>query len=256
MTSSFTEALLLAPSGRLAAAPFLAQSFWDQYPAAVRSVAYFLISGGFFMLLIVLCSLLALSVVLWKAFTLRRRHVVPDDLADVLENAEQSAAQGGAGHLAAASAASDSVLGRISHMALTRNFATQDEASQAVESKAREEVVHLESGVALLEVVITIAPLLGLLGTVKGLVGVFSTLGAGGGIGPDPAQLALGIAEALNTTIAGLAVAVPAVIAHSYFTKKIERLSVRMEVLVGRALAARFGHAPRRHAEPHFATAP
>ncbi|HUE96172.1 MAG TPA: MotA/TolQ/ExbB proton channel family protein [Longimicrobiaceae bacterium] len=254
MTSSFTDASPYFWS--ITSADPVQASFWDQYPEAVRAVAYFLISGGFFMLLIVLCSVLAVSVVLWKVFTLRRRHVVPDDLAGVLESAEAAAAQGESGQLAAASAASDSVLGRISHLALTRNFSSQDEAAQAVESQAREEVVKLESGVALLEVVITIAPLLGLLGTVKGLVGVFSTLGAGGGIGPDPARLALGIAEALNTTIAGLAVAVPAVIAHSYFSKKIERLSVRMEVLVGKALAARFGHAPRRHAEPHFAPNP
>ena len=61
----------------------------------------------------------------------------------------------------------------------------------------------MQIGLAVLEVVITIAPLLGLLGTVSGLVGVFGTFGDAGAEIPDPGLLAAGIAEALNTTIGG-----------------------------------------------------
>ena len=80
----------------------------------------------------------------------------------------------------------------------------------------------------MLEVVITIAPLLGLLGTVSGLVSVFSNLGESA----EHSAIAIGIAEALNTTIAGLAIAVPTVVAHSFFMKKIEKMGVRMEILL------------------------
>jgi biopolymer transport protein ExbB len=213
--------------------PETAASFWDQYPAAVQSVARFFFQGGFFMLLIVLCSLLALTVVLWKALVLRRRHIIPDDVADALAAGDAVAARSG-----------DSTLGRLVRYAGSAPFLNRAEASEAVQARARSEVTRLESGLTALEVVITIAPLLGLLGTVKGLVVVFSTLGAGADLGADPAGIALGIAEALNTTIAGLSVAVPTVVAHSYFTRKIEKLALRMEVLVGDLLSRRFQAAP------------
>jgi biopolymer transport protein ExbB len=99
------------------------------------------------------------------------------------------------------------------------------EISQVVEAAAREEVIKMHSGIGVLDVVITVAPLLGLLGTASGLVTIFAGLGET----TDHLAIARGIAEALNTTIFGLAIAVPCVIAHSYFTRRIERLTARME---------------------------
>lgn len=222
--------------------PAESTSFWNEYPSAVSSILHFLLSGGIFMALIGLCSLLAVTVILWKALVLRKDRIVPDDLAHTLESAP--VADLSAVSLQAAD--DDSVLGNLSHLALAGRFHSKDEARDAVEAVAREEVVKLETGIPALEVVITISPLLGLLGTVKGLVSVFSTIGAGGSMGGDPAGIALGIAEALNTTIAGLAVAVPTVVAHAYFAKKVERFAVRMEVIVGRLIAARFAPADAR----------
>ncbi len=89
-----------------------------------------------------------------------------------------------------------------------------------------------------LEVVITIAPLLGLLGTASGLVLVFANVGQGA----DAARVGQGIAMALNTTVAGLAVAVPTVIAHSHFNRKIEMMSARLEVLMGKVTSACHQH--------------
>mgnify|MGYP001798442082 CR=1 FL=1 len=111
-------------------------------------------------------------------------------------------------------------------------YKTRESASEAAEATAREQMVRLENGMGVLEVVITIAPLLGLLGTVSGLVGVFATLGAATG-DPDPTLIAAGIAVALNTTIAGLVVAVITVILHSYFTRRLERVAARLEVIAG-----------------------
>jgi biopolymer transport protein ExbB len=92
-------------------------------------------------------------------------------------------------------------------------------------------MVRLEKGLIVLEVIIGIAPLLGLIGAVSGLVHVFSHLGLSSGAS-DTRQIALGIAEALNATVFGLSIAVPTLIGFSYFSRKVEVMSVEMETLV------------------------
>jgi biopolymer transport protein ExbB len=109
----------------------------------------------------------------------------------------------------------------LQHLAWSRA-----EAVEAVQTRARHEVARLESGLVILEITTGIAPLLGLLGTLSGLVGIFA------GIGTDPVAVARGIAEALNTTIVGLAVAVPSLITFNYFQRRIEVMAVEMESLV------------------------
>ena len=108
------------------------------------------------------------------------------------------------------------------------------EVQEAVQSSAREEIVKMNAGLPILEVVINIAPLLGLLGTASGLVIVFRDLGAAA----NHVAIAKGISMALNTTIVGLGVAVPSVIAHSHFSRKIETMSARLEVLLGQVVSA------------------
>ena len=116
-------------------------------------------------------------------------------------------------------------------------------------------MVGLERGLIVLEIITGIAPLLGLIGAVSGLVHVFSHLGLSAG-SADTKAIALGIAEALNATVFGLSIAVPALIAFSYFSRKIEVMSVEMETLVvelitkcyyGRVAPAR---SQRRHRRP------
>lgn len=203
-------------------------------PDAFESVWNFFAAGKLFMLFLLALSLLSISVIIYKAIDLRRRQVLPIETVAAVEAATPPLGQEELRHLTGRLRVSESALGRLGLLALSGEFADKEEASRAVEAKAREEVVELESGVALLEVVITIAPLLGLLGTVSGLVNVFSNLGESA----DHSAIAMGIAEALNTTIAGLAIAVPTVIAHSFFMKKIEKMGVRLEVLLGGLLAA------------------
>jgi biopolymer transport protein ExbB len=102
---------------------------------------------------------------------------------------------------------------------------------EAVQTRARHEMVLLEKGLIVLEVIVGIAPLLGLIGAVSGLVHVFSHLGLSSGAS-DTRQIALGIAEALNATVFGLSIAVPTLVAFSYFSKKVEVMSVEIETLV------------------------
>ncbi|MCB1229250.1 MAG: MotA/TolQ/ExbB proton channel family protein [Verrucomicrobiae bacterium] len=197
----------------------------------------FLLSGGVFMGFIAVCSFIAFAISIHRLMSLRWRAVLPPVLVDQLERAERTFRQGKAAELFRFLDESDSPVGRIGCVAMLPEHATREEAQDAVEATAREEVVRLQTGLSALEVVITIAPLLGLLGTVSGLVSVFATLGESKDVA-DPSAIAAGIAKALNTTIGGLAVAVPTVIVHSFLQKRIEALAARMEILIGHLLNA------------------
>jgi len=124
-----------------------------------------------------------------------------------------------------------------------------------VQTRARHEMVILEKGLIVLEVITGIAPLLGLIGAVSGLVHVFSHLGLSSGAS-DTRQIALGIAEALNATVFGLSIAVPTLVAFSYFSKKVEVMSVEMETLVVELIAkCYFGRGAQEGSPPVRMTA-
>ncbi|MCP5542200.1 MAG: MotA/TolQ/ExbB proton channel family protein [Akkermansiaceae bacterium] len=208
----------------LAVDPAVNQKIWD-----------FLLSGGIFMAFIAVCSFIALTVAIHRFISLRRGAVIPARVMDHIDVAERYIFHGAAADLRERLEESDTPLGRIGRLALSPAHLTREEAAAAVEVTAREEVVKLQTGLAALEVVITIAPMLGLLGTVSGLVSVFAELGRNSDAS-DPSAIAAGIAEALNTTIAGLVVAVMTVIVHSYLNKRIEAMAARLEVVIGHLL--------------------
>ncbi|MDF1824524.1 MAG: MotA/TolQ/ExbB proton channel family protein [Verrucomicrobiales bacterium] len=195
----------------------------------------FLLSGGIFMAFIALCSFVAIAVSIHRSLTLKWKSIIPLDLRRDLNRCGDIFREGQAEVLLASLKRSESAVGRVGRIAMSPDFNSRESASEAAEATAREQMVKLENGMGVLEVVITIAPLLGLLGTVSGLVSVFATLGAQGG-DPDPTLIAAGIAVALNTTIAGLVVAVITVILHSYFTRRLERIAARIEVIAGHLL--------------------
>jgi biopolymer transport protein ExbB len=116
--------------------------------------------------------------------------------------------------------------------------ATKEKPSvDSLRSYSRLEIAAMERGLFLLEVVVSAAPLLGLLGTVTGLVQVFSQIPAGGGAG-DPSIFSEGIAMALLTTIAGLAIAIPTLIFHSYLVRLIEKRASSLDWLTERIVDA------------------
>ena len=217
--------------------PLLLQGFVLDSTANERAWEIIL-QGGFFMWCIMACSFVALAIGIHRLLALRWSVVVPPPAVAVVERIDQ-ALQKRAGFQAVRQwfAEEDSPLGRIAQAALSPEHYTPESSTQAVESVAREEMVRLQTGIAALDVIITISPMLGLLGTVSGLVTVFGTLGASQDLS-DPSVIAAGIAEALYTTIAGLAVAIVAVIVHRYLDKRIESLSVRLEILVGQLITA------------------
>ncbi|MEC5126246.1 MotA/TolQ/ExbB proton channel family protein [Verrucomicrobiales bacterium BCK34] len=204
-------------------------------PSVNEKVWAFLLSGGVFMAFIAACSFVAIAVSIHRSLTLRWKSVIPPELRGDLARCDQVFESDEPAALYEMLKQSDSPIGRIGRIALSPEFTSREEAENAIEATAREQMVKLENGMGVLEVVITIAPLLGLLGTVSGLVGVFATLGERGDVA-DPSLIASGIAVALNTTIAGLVVAVITVIFHSYFTRRLERIAARIEVIAGHLL--------------------
>ncbi|MGB2402198.1 MAG: MotA/TolQ/ExbB proton channel family protein [Akkermansiaceae bacterium] len=202
-------------------------------PAAWEVVWNFFRQGGWFMIPILACSLVAVSVVVYKLMTLGKSLIIPASLEADLDKIDLRAEAGELASLASRCQSGESSLARLCGVAFDAADQQQGEVQEAVQSAAREEIVNMHSGMPILEVVITIAPLLGLLGTTSGLVLVFANVGQGA----DPAKVGQGIAMALNTTVAGLVVAVPTVIAHSHFNRKIETMSARLEVIMGKVVA-------------------
>ena len=184
------------------------------------------------MLLLLLLSVAAGTVIVLRAAALRAAAVMPEHVEKALDDLQPGASLQ---PLATAARQSNSPLGRIVSVCLQHLAWPRQENVEAVQVRARHEVVKMESGLAFLEMTTGVAPLLGLLGTLSGLVSVFANLGEGGT--GDPVAVARGISEALNTTIVGLAVAAPSLIAHNYFQRKIETMAAGMEGLVADLLA-------------------
>ena len=197
-------------------------------PEAVQSMIGFLLKGGIFMWPLLICSMVSGTVIILRGVALRRKNVMPL----VVESEIERLLPGGSPERLTRVVSDDpSSLARIARVALQHLRAPRSENVEAVETRARHEMIVLERGLIVLEIITGIAPLLGLIGAVSGLVHVFSHLGLGAGAA-DTKAIALGISEALNATVFGLSIAVPTLIAFTYFSKKVEVMSVEMETLV------------------------
>lgn len=106
----------------------------------------------------------------------------------------------------------------------------REENVDVLETRARQEVSKLERGLVVLEIIVGIAPLLGLVGTIYGLITLFRSMDSATAV-VDSAKFAQGISLALNATLMGLLIAIPALVAWSYYSKKVENLAVEMESL-------------------------
>jgi len=194
----------------------------------VNIVFGFFTRGGLFMWPLLACSIVAVTTMILRGLALRRKNVMPP----LIEQEIERLAPGESPELLSRIVHHDpSSLARITRVALQYLRAPRSENIEAVQTRARHEMVRLEKGLIVLEVIVGIAPLLGLIGAVSGLVHVFSHLGLSSGAA-DTRQIALGIAEALNATVFGLSIAVPTLIGFTYFSRKVEVMSVEMETLV------------------------
>jgi len=199
---------------------------------ALQGAVQFFAQGGFFMILLLLLSVGAGTVIFLRGMALRDQVIMPAALEEAVDDLQPGDSLEA---LSRQTRMHPSPLGRIIGVCLQHLNWPRQENVEAVQVRARHEVVRMENGLAVLEVTTGVAPLLGLLGTLSGLVSVFANLG--GGTTGDPIAVARGISEALNTTIVGLAVAAPSLVAHNYFQRKIETMSASMEGLVADLLA-------------------
>lgn len=199
----------------------------------IQTMVAFFSKGGLFMWPLLACSIVTVTTLVLSVLTLRERKVLPLVIESEIERLTPG---GSAERLMRIVNDDNSSLASVVRTALQHLRWPRAENIESVQTRARRELVRLERGLIVLEVVTGIAPLIGLIGTVAGLVHVFSGLGVNTGAS-DTKAVALGISEALNCTIFGLSIAVPALIGFSYFSKKIEVMSVEMESLVSDLIA-------------------
>ena len=183
-----------------------------------------LVAGGWVMPLIVACSVVALSISIERYIALDRSKVAPPHL---LATVWRDLKQGELNALKLAQLRTNSPLGAILAAGIGNRGQGRDVMKESI-SEAASHVVHdLEKYLNSLGTVAAIAPLLGLLGTVVGMIDVFTqitTVGTG-----NANALAGGISEALLTTAAGLIVAIPALVMHRYYTGLIDTIVVDLE---------------------------
>ena len=181
-------------------------------------------AGGLLIWPILLCSILALAIIIERMFALKRRNVSPLGLTD---SVGKLLMRGGISPRAIAEIEGNSPLGRVLAAGLKISHQHRVVIKETVEEAGRHEVHELEKHLQTLGTIAAITPLLGLLGTVIGMIKVFSAITIFG-VG-DPQALAEGISEALVTTAAGLSVGIPSLMFHRYFRGKINELTVDME---------------------------
>jgi len=183
-----------------------------------------LIAGGWAMLPILLCSAVALAIIFERFWSLRRKSVVPADLGEQVRSWARTRKLDPE-HLEALR--SNSPLGEILAAALSVRMRSREIIKERVEDTGRHVVHRLERFLNTLGTIALISPLLGLLGTVFGLIEMFFAVMVSG-VG-DPLKMAGGIGQALVCTASGLCVAIPAYFFHRYFRGRVTDLVVGME---------------------------
>lgn len=182
------------------------------------------VAGGIVMVPIILCSILAVAITLERLWTLREQRVVPTELTDKVwqwvENRALSDKQ-------VMALQQHSPLGSVLAAGLASRHRERPVMIQAIEDAGRHVAHDMERFLNTLGTIAAVSPLLGLLGTVTGMIRTFKAITVAG-VG-NPAAMAGGIAEALITTAAGLLVAIPALFAYRYLRGRVDALVIQME---------------------------
>ena len=181
-------------------------------------------AGGWVMLPLILCSVFALAIIAERFWTLRESRVAPKNLVAQVWQWEK------AGHLDVRRIADlrrSSPLGRILAAGLLNCKHSREVMKESIEDVGRHVAHDLERFLDVLGTITAMSPLLGLLGTVLGIIKIFSTIMTHG-IG-DPNMMAGGIAEALIDTVTGLSIAIPSMFFYRYFHGRVDTLVITME---------------------------
>ena len=189
----------------------------------------------FFKIIMYFTSTVGLAFIIERGFALRWNRVVPRDIetaAEACRTAEDRPV------LRRLCEQSKSPLARLLLSAEELLERPREENESALQTRARQEIVRLERGLVVLEIVVGIAPLLGLVGTIYGMMTLFGGLGESGL--SDNSKLASGISIILQFTMMGLLIAIPSLIAWNYYSKKVEMLAVEMETVCSEFLRRQY----------------
>jgi biopolymer transport protein ExbB len=184
----------------------------------------FLVRGGVLIIPLLLLSVVALAVTIDRILSLQAKRVFGKEIPSALSgsNFEKDTEQ-----ILQICRRDSGPLAQLVSLGITNRGKSRRANQEALSSLARREVHELERGLVALEVIAGITPLLGLLGTVLGMVDVFDVI-AVLGVG-QASELSRGISEALVTTITGLSIAIPTLAAYNYFNKRLDSLVVELE---------------------------
>jgi biopolymer transport protein ExbB len=182
------------------------------------------LAGGPFMWPIILCSVIAVAIVLERLWSLQQRRIIPPDLTRRIWQVVEA---GQVNERTLAALEANSPLGRILAVGLANRDRPREVMMDRLEDAGRHVAHDLDRFLNMLGTIAGVAPLMGLLGTVTGIIKAFNAIYAGG-VG-DPQALSGGISEALVTTAAGLCVAIPSYIAFRYLRGKVESIVVQIE---------------------------
>ncbi len=186
-----------------------------------------LVKGGIIMVPIALASLLGVAVVLERLWALRRQNVYPPGL---LERVRENLARKGVRSADQLVENDPSSLGRLLHAALERASLPSVDLRARVEERGRREAQVIGRHIETIGVLAAVSPLLGLLGTVTGMISVFrQVMVEAGARGVNPASLASGVWEALVTTAAGLSVGIPLYLAYRLLAGRADDLVAQLE---------------------------
>ena len=175
------------------------------------------IQGGPVMWPLLLCSIAACAIFLEKLYSLRREKIIPRSL---LSTVNFLISDKKISEVKMACQQNQSTLANVLHAGVSLHGKKRDRVKENIEEVGKKEVLNLSRNIGALATIAHISPLLGLLGTVTGMFRVFQVI-TSQGVG-NAQSLAGGIAEALITTIAGLVIAIPTVVAYRYLTAKVK----------------------------------
>ena len=184
----------------------------------------FITAGGPFMWPLLACSVLIITISIERSWFLQKRLVVPDGLSKQLLNLIENNLMNSKQSIEISNLSS---LGFLLVNCIKYKDLQRDNLVSKIEEKAIEVKYSLERNLNMLGTIATISPLLGLLGTVVGMITAFTGLTETSGANPD--LLAAGISQALITTAFGLMIAVPGLVLHKYFEQKITYLLISLQ---------------------------
>jgi len=184
-----------------------------------------LLKGGVIIIPIVFCGVLTIGIIIERLISLKNAEIDNEKFISEIENTLRRRKIKEAIDLCEKN---DNPVPRIIKAGLLKIDRSREEVKESIEDAANHEIPNLEKYLGILATIATVSPLLGLLGTVTGMVKAFMVIEAKGGL-VHPGELAGGIWEALLTTVVGLVVAIPAYLAYNYFVSRVNNIVLDME---------------------------